>query len=125
MDSFSYPVSSKFSFSRSGLDIEVYDVIAKRSKSKVHLKIGDIQFKVLVKLSFLSFKYSVLIINVFTIQLMLHINQRVPHIDMAYEDLSHIEGEFKGLIGQFYGKEIALEEEDNGQKAVMRIGQVK
>ena len=67
MESFSYPVSSKFSFSRSGFDIKVYDVTSKVSMSKVHLKIGDTQFKVLVKTYLLSFKYPRLIINIFTI----------------------------------------------------------
>ena len=56
---------------------------------------------------------------------MLHKKVRVPRIDMAFEDLSHIEGVFYGLVGQFYGKGIALQEEDNGQKAMMRIGLVK
>ena len=44
---------------------------------------------------------------------------------MAFEDLSHIEGAFYGLVGQFYGKGITLQEEDNGQKAMMIIGLVK
>ena len=56
---------------------------------------------------------------------MLHKKVRVPRIDMAFEDLSHIEGAFYGLVGQFYGKGITLQEEDNGQKAMMRIGLVK
>ena len=56
---------------------------------------------------------------------MLHIKERVPHIDMAFEDLSHIGGTFYGLVGQFYGKGITLQEEDNGQKAMMIIGLVK
>ena len=55
---------------------------------------------------------------------MLHIKERVPHIDMAFEDLSHIGGTFYGLVGQFYGKGITLQEEDNGKQAMMRIGLV-
>ena len=51
----SYPVTSEFTISRSGLDIMVYDVIANRSKSKVHLKIGDIEFKVFGEEYFLFF----------------------------------------------------------------------
>merc|ERR1719354_1245853 len=99
MESSSYPVTSEFSISRSGLDIMVDDVIAHGSMSKVHLKIGDIEFK-----------------------LMLHKKVRVPRIDMAFEDLSHIEGAFYGLVGQFYGKGITLQEEDNGKQAMMIIG---
>ena len=48
MESFSYPISSKFSISQSGLDIKVYDVVSHGSMSKIHLKIGKIVFKVLV-----------------------------------------------------------------------------
>ena len=53
---------------------------------------------------------------------MVHTKTRIPHVDLAFEDLSHIGGKFYGLVGQFYGKGIALEEENNGQRAVMRIG---
>ena len=52
MESSSYPVTSEFSISRSGLDIMVDDVIAHGSMSKVHLKIGDIEFKVLMKITY-------------------------------------------------------------------------
>ena len=52
---------------------------------------------------------------------MLHLKARVPRIDMAFEDLSHVKGTFYGLVGQFYGKGITLQEEDNGQRAMMRI----
>ena len=55
---------------------------------------------------------------------MLHTKARVPRIDMAFEDLSHVKGTFYGLVGQFYGKGITLQEEDNGQRATMRIGLV-
>lgn len=53
---------------------------------------------------------------------MLHIKERVPHVDMAFEDLSRIGGTLYGLVGQFYGKGIALQEEDDGKQAMMRIG---
>ena len=56
---------------------------------------------------------------------MVHTKTRIPHIDMAFEDLSHVEGEFQGLVGQFYGKGVDLEEEDGGRRAMMRVGLVK
>ena len=56
---------------------------------------------------------------------MVHTKTRIPHIDMAFEELSHVEGKFQGLIGQFYGKGVDLEEENGGQRAMMRIGLVK
>ena len=49
LERFSNSVTSAFSINRSGFDIMVYDVITHKSKSKVHLKIGDVEFKVLVK----------------------------------------------------------------------------
>ena len=49
MESSSYPVTSEFSISRSGLEIMVYDVIAHGSMSKVNLKIGETEFKVLLQ----------------------------------------------------------------------------
>ena len=49
MESSSYPVTSEFSISRSGLEIMVYDVIAHGSMSKVNLKIGKTEFKVLLQ----------------------------------------------------------------------------
>ena len=55
---------------------------------------------------------------------MLHTKSRVPHVDLAFEDLSHIEGEFQGLVGQFYGKGITLTASDDGHKAMLRIGSV-
>ena len=56
---------------------------------------------------------------------MVHTKMRIPHTDMAFEDLSHVEGKFQGLIGQFYWKGVDLEEENGGQRAMMRIGLVK
>ena len=56
---------------------------------------------------------------------MVHTKTRIPHIDMAFEELSHVEGKFQGLIGQFYGKGVDLEEENGGQRSMTRIGLVK
>ena len=53
MESSSYPVTSEFSISRSGLEIMVYDVIAHGSMSKVNLKIGETEFKVLLQKIFI------------------------------------------------------------------------
>ena len=55
---------------------------------------------------------------------MLHTKSRVPHVDLAFEDLSHIEGQFQGLVGQFYGKGLTVTESDDRNKAVLRIGSV-
>ena len=56
---------------------------------------------------------------------MLHTKSRVPHVDLDFEDLSRVEGEFEGLVGQFYGKGITLEEKDDGQRAMMIVGLTK
>ena len=55
---------------------------------------------------------------------MLHTKSRVQHVDLAFEDLSHVEGEFKSLVWQFYGKGITLTKSDNGHKAIKELGQL-
>ena len=53
---------------------------------------------------------------------MLHTKTSVPHVDLAFEDLNHVEGKFYGLVGQFYGRGLVLSESGDGESAMMRIG---
>jgi len=96
---FTYPVNSTIKVTRPGLEINVYDVVSHGSISKVQLKIGGIEFK-----------------------LMLYTKTSVPHVDLAFEDLNHVEGKFYGLVGQFYGRGLVLSESGDGESAMMRIG---
>ena len=55
---------------------------------------------------------------------MLHTKSRVRHVYLVFEDLSLVEGELKGLVGQLYGKGITLTKSDDRHKAMLKICQL-
>merc|ERR1712176_1131128 len=57
--------------------------------------------------------------------MMLHRKSRVPHVDLAFDDLTHKKtgGGLDGVIGQYYGKGVHLTQSDEDEnEGLLRIG---